>query len=633
MMERLRESVNGIAVKIILGLIICSFLFAGVGGYITAGNVEPVALVGEREISTSQFEQAYQNERQQLQAQSGEIVTTLLNTPSYLNQFRRNVLDRMVNQLLLDEYADELNIQVSDEQIKQAIRDIPAFSSNGIFNNEQYLAALRRSGLTTNQFAQYIRQDLARDYLVKALQSSEFVLDNELTSYYKLQEQMRTVRTLTLPLIDFTAKTKITDEQKKAYYDSNSSQFLRPEQFKISYVELSAESIADMAEISVADAQAFYQDNLTSYGTAERRKVSHIMIEGDDDKAKQKAQALSAQLKSGANFAELAKVNSEDAFSAKQGGQLDWFDKGIMDQAFEDAAFELQNKNDVSEVVQSEFGFHIIQLDDVSLPDVKPFEEVREEILQQLKQQQAVEKFYEQSNLLAERAFEISDTLDDAASAISANVEQTDFVSLADLQGVLANPAVLQVLEEPEVRHDGLNSQSIEVGPEHIMVVRIDDVRPEMILPFAEVDAQVERILLRRNSENAAEALVNNVMTELKEGSDKALLASGYTFSEDNVLTRTSPERDVVALAFTMPIPKQGMSQYAFTRDSMGSYILVSLDAVEDPEGIDTNSQGPLAESILLTMVNADMNSVLEQLKASTDVTYALESILGNMEQ
>lgn len=626
MMERLREGVNGIAVKIILGLIICSFLFAGVGGYITAGNVEPMALVGEREISTEQFEQAYQNERQQIEAQAGDVVTSLLSTPSYLLQFRRNVLDRMVNQLLLDQYADNLDIRVSDEQIKQTIRAIPAFSSNGIFSNEQYLAALRRGGLTSNQFAQYIAQDLAREYLVKALQSSEFVLENELESLYKLEGQTRTVRSLMLPLADFANKADITDEQKKAYYEKNPSQFLRPEQFKISYIELSGEGIAELIDVTDADALAYYQENIEAYGTAERRKVSHIMIEGTDDTAKQKAETVFAQLKSGADFVELAKQYSDDTFSAEQGGQLDWFDKGIMDPAFEDASFKLVNKNDISELVQSEFGFHIIQLDDVTPSDAKPFATLRDEIIARLKQQQGVEKFYEQSNLLAETAFEMPDNLDDAAQAVTANVKQTDFLALNNLQGVLDNQGVLQALQQAEVRYDGLNSELIEIAPEHVIVVRVNEIRPEMILPFADVKTQVEEILVRLESRKLAEALVNTLVTELTQGRDTALLASGYTFTKEMLLSRNSPDREVAELAFSMPIPTDS-SEYAVTRNLRGDPILVALDKVEDPKVLELNLEGVLAERVVINTVNADMNSVLKQLKKSIEITYALETI------
>ncbi|MGL5291858.1 MAG: SurA N-terminal domain-containing protein, partial [Vibrionaceae bacterium] len=244
MMERLRAGANNLVIKIILGLIILSFLFAGVGSYLTGGSAPFAAKVGSVEISQQQFEQSFQNERQQMQAQAGEMFTALMADPNYLAQFRANVLERMVNQNLLDQYAQKLGLRASDEQVKDTIRAMPAFSSNGEFNNDQYLALLSRNGLTPEAFAQYVRSDLVRAQLLNSLQESEFVLDHELKNIYQLEEQTRTIRTLTLPLADFASKVTLTDQQKQDYYQQNSNQFMRPEQYKIAYVELSGEMLA-----------------------------------------------------------------------------------------------------------------------------------------------------------------------------------------------------------------------------------------------------------------------------------------------------------------------------------------------------------------------------------------------------
>ncbi|PKF51027.1 peptidylprolyl isomerase [Enterovibrio nigricans] len=627
MMERLREGVNSLAVKIILSLIIFSFVFAGVGGYLASGTTEPAAKVGDQEISRNQFEQAYQNERQQMQAQAGDFFSTLLSDPTYLAQFRQNVLDRMVNQALLDQQASKLGLRVSDVQVKNEIRSMPAFASNGIFNNEQYLAALRRTGLSPDQFAEYVRQDMVRAQLIGALTNSEFALENELQAIYQLEGQTRMVRTVTLPLSEFADKADITDEQKKAYYEQNPSQFVRPEQFKISYVELTGNSIADLADVTEEEAKAYYEANKATYGTAEQRKVSHIMIQGDDATAKAKAEKVLAELNAGADFAALAKTESDDTFSAEQGGQLDWFDKGVMDPAFEDAAFALTNKGDVSGVVQSEFGYHIIKLDDVKPSDAKPFAEVKDEILATLKQQHAADKFYSLSNELAEKAFEMPDNLDEAAAAVNANVEKTDFVSLADLQGALANPTVLQALQQPEVQEDGLNSNIIEIAPEHVMVVRIDDSRPEIVLPYEDVEAQVTALLKRQEGENAAQTLANSLVKELSEGNDAGLNASGYTFGTESEINRGSPEREVAELAFTMATPADGKSEYGFTRAVNGDVVLVALDSVNEPEAAEISLESQLADRVSRTLANTELASVVEQLKADTKVTYSLEQV------
>lgn len=627
MMERLREGVNSIAVKIILGLIIFSFVFAGVGGYLASGSVQPAATVGNEEISRNQFEQAYQNERALMQAQAGDFFSQLLSDPNYLAQFRFNVLERMVNQSLLDQEAQNLGLRVSDDQIKQTIREMPAFrGATGLFDNDLYLASLRRNGLTPDQFADYVRQDLVREQFVNALISSEFALKGELEALHKLEGQTRTVRTLTLPLADFAEKADITAEQKTAYYEQNPAEFVRPEQFKIAYVELSGEGIADVADVTEDEAKAYYEANKASYGTAEQRKVSHIMIQGDDNAAKEKAEAVLSELNAGADFAELAKTRSDDTFSAEQGGQLDWFDKGVMDPAFEEAAFALNNKGDITGVVQSDFGFHIIKLDDVKPSDAKPFAQVRDDIMAQLKQQHAVEKFHALSNELAEKAFEMPDNLEDAANAVNAKVERTAFVSLQELEGVLANPQVVQALQLPEVRDDGLNSELIEIAPEHVVVVRVDEVRPETVLPFDEVEAQVTEQLKRQKGEEAAEALANTLVAELSQGNDAGLKASGYAFGDETELTRVSPEREVVDLAFTMAAPADGKAQYGMTRAVSGDVLVVALDAVKEPETESISLDSQLAERVIRATANLDLESVIAQLKENTNVVYSLDN-------
>ncbi|WP_028024907.1 peptidylprolyl isomerase [Enterovibrio calviensis] len=626
MMERLREGVNSIAVKIILSLIIFSFAFAGVGGYLAGGTEVPAAKVGDLEISRSQFEQAYQNERAQMQSQAGEFFSTLLSDPSYLAQFRRSVLDRMVDQSLLDQEADRLGLRVSDLQIKQSIREMQAFSSNGVFNNDLYLSALRRNGLSPDQFAEYVRQDMVREQLVNALLNSEFALEDELEALYKLEGQTRTVRTLTLPLADFADQADITAEQKAAYYEQNPGQFVRPEQYKLSYVELTGAGVADVADITDEEAKTYYEANLASYGTSEQRKVSHIMIQGDDSAAQDKAKEVLAELNAGADFAELAKTRSDDTFSAEQGGQLDWFDKGVMDAAFEDAAFALVNAGDVSDVVQSDFGFHIIQLDEVKPSDAKPFAEVRDEIIARLKQQHAAEKFYALSNELAEKAFEMPDNLDEAAASANTNVTKTDFIALNELSGSLANPTVVQALQTPEVREDGLNSDIIEIAPEHVIVVRVDEVRPETVLPYEEVEAQVTTLLKRQEGEKAANALADTLLAELNDGNDAGVNASGYVFSKAAELARMSPEREVVELVFTLPAPAKDASEYGQTRSVNGDVLIVALDSVKDPETESISLESQMADRVARSTANADLTALIAQLKENTEVTYSLET-------
>ena len=299
MMDRLREGVNSIAVKIILGLIILSFVFAGVGSYITGGGNNAAAKVGNTEIGRGEFEQAYQNERNRMQSQLGDYFSQMLADPAYVESFRKSVLDRMINDVLLEQQAESLGLRISDSQIRTMILEMPQFQTAGQFDQEVYQAALRRAGFGPESFAEYMRRDLMRNQLVTALQGSEFVLQGEIDTQSKLIAQTRDIRTVTLSVAELAKSVELTEEEIAEYYQQNPLAYTRPEQAKVSYIELSAEALKGQIQVSDEQAEQYYQEHLDKYSTEEQRKVSHILVQGDDEA---KAQAILDELNAGAGF-------------------------------------------------------------------------------------------------------------------------------------------------------------------------------------------------------------------------------------------------------------------------------------------------------------------------------------------
>ncbi|WP_318462783.1 peptidylprolyl isomerase [Photobacterium leiognathi] len=624
MMERLREGANSIWVKIILSLIILSFVFAGVGSYLASGNEQVAAKVNDKEISQREFEQAYQNQRNQMQQRLGDYFSTLMGNPEYVQQFRKSVLDRMVNDELIEQRATELGLGVSDAQVKQAIIEMPAFQVDGVFNNEQYNLTLRRAGISPEQFAESIRKDMLRQQFLSALQSSDFALNNEVDELRKLESQERVVRTLKLNLADFTNKVTVTDEEAKSYYDENKNQFTRPAQVKVSYIELSGKNLVNNIKVTDQEAETYYNEHKSKYSTAEKRQVSHILVKGDSDASKAKAEALLAELKGGANFADVAKKSSDDTFSAKDGGKLDWFGKGVMDPAFEEAAFSLAKPGDMSGLVKSSFGYHIILLDGIEEPKVKPFAEVKASIIAELQEQQVAEQFYKLQSKLAETAFESPDSLDAAAEAVKAKVVTTGFISLQDEKGVLADQKVQEALQSPEVHNDGMNSDVIEIAPEHVVVVRVDDSREEAVLPFADVEAKVKTLLAQQKGEKQATEKADAIIAALREGKSDVVAKDGLSFSGDQTVTRSGPDANVARVAFTLPKPKDGKVSYGMARDNNGNVEIIALDKVVNvkPSADEVNSQ--FATQVENMFAQQDLAATLETLRESAKVTYPM---------
>ena len=614
-MDRIREGSTGLVVKIILGLIIFSFVFAGVGSYLVGGSQPLAAKVGEREITRNDFEQVYQNERNRMQSQLGEYFSTLLGDPAYVEQFRKSVLDRMVNDALLDNQAQSLGLRVSDEQIRQAIISMPQFQKDGKFDEEIYNISLRRAGFSSDSFAEYLRQDLVRNQLILALESTEFTLDNEVQAQGALEAQQREIRTITLDTAEFANKATVTDEEIQTYYDENKQQFVRPEQVKVSYIELSGNALKEQAPITDDEIQTYYNQNKDKYSTQEKREVSHILINGDEADAN----AVLARLDVGEDFATVAKEESQDIPTAKEGGSLGWIERGVIDPEFEDAAFQLVNVGDHSGVVKSAFGYHIIQLDGIEAPKTKALAKVSAEIKTFLVDEHAADAFYSLQSELAEKAFESPDSLDDAAEAVNAKIVTSDFFSQADAPEVLSNSSVLQAIYSPEVKEDGLNSDVIEIAPEHIVVVRVEDVREEMVLPLDEVKSAVVARLSQSKGEQTALELAQGVISALDKGEVNYLSDNGLSFTKARMITRADELANDV---YRLQKPEQGQSTYAQVMDRQGNHVIVALDGVLELSNDAMAEQ--VSTRLLRTQTQQDLTATLDTLKASSDISYPL---------
>ncbi|ELC9556482.1 peptidylprolyl isomerase [Vibrio alginolyticus] len=618
MMDRLREGVNSIAVKIILGLIILSFVFAGVGSYIVGGSNNSAAKVGNTEIPRGEFEMAYQNERNRMQAQLGDYFSQMLADPAYVESFRKSVLDRMINDVLLDQQAEALGLRISDTQVRSMILDMPQFQSNGQFDQEIYQASLRRAGFSPDSFAEYMRRELVREQLLNALQNSEFILPGEVQAEGKLFTQTRDIRTIQIDLAEFAKNIELTDEEIQEYYKANPDNFTRPEQVKVSYIELSAEALKEQVNVSDAEVKKYYDEHLNKYSSEEQRRVAHILVEGDDEA---KAQAILDELNAGADFATLAQEKSDDFGSVENGGDLGWIERDVMDPAFEEAAFALKNPGDTSGLVKSDFGYHIIKLEELKDSVAKPFEEVAAEIKQEMVDQQAIDQFYELQNELERVAFEYPDSLYDASQAVNQEVKTTDFISQVDAPEVLRSPAVMQAILSPEVKEDGLNSEAIEVAPEHIIVVRVEDARDETVLPLEEVKDQVVAELSRVKGEQEAMELGTQVVAALKEGKTNVLAENNLAFGEQETVDRRSP---LATTVFAMAKPVDGKPVYGQSKDLEGNIIIIELDAVNAE--LDSELEDQVAMQMQRASSQQDLSSVLAVLRANTDIEYFVVS-------
>ncbi len=621
MLERIREGSQGPWAMGILGLVILSFVFAGVGSYINSSASGAAANVNGEKIGLDELERAYQNERSRMESQFGDAFATLASDAAYLQNFRQGILDRLIGEKLLDQAAQEFGLRVSDEQIKLAIVGMQEFQIDGKFDNDRYLALLRQAGFQTNNFRDYMRVDMVRRQLSQSLMGTEFALVGETKAAYQMQQQTRDIRYLNISASKFVDQVNISDDEILDFYQSNISQFDTQQKVSLSYVELVLDDLLSSIVVTDDELTEYYQQNLFDYRTDEERQAAHILFESADenDEISTKAEEVLAKIEAGENFAELAKTFSSDTFSAENGGDLGWFGKGIMDPAFEEAAFALVNKGDVSGVVKSDFGYHIIKLTDVKPEQVNPFENVKQEITLKVKTLKAEERFYEISQRISEVAFEVPDNLDEVADLAGKSISTTDLFSRANAPDVVSNPNVLSSAFSFELIEDAVNSEVIELGRNHIIVVRVAEHEPERTKTIEEVKEQIQQTLAAQSAQQAA----RDWALELKEALDNnedvnpKLAALELSWEEKQAVTRNDSalSQTIVDALFKLS------AKYTSVVDLItGDISLVQLTQVNSAAEANSQQLTSLQNRLASSKSQMMYGAVIESLKAQADI-------------
>ncbi|MDH0137945.1 peptidylprolyl isomerase [Aeromonas caviae] len=627
MLDKLREGAQGKVAKVILGLIILSFALAGVGSYLNGPARTAPATVNGNDISAPALENAYRNERARMESQMGEAFNQLAANPDYMKQFRRGVLDRLIDQALIDDKARSLGLRVSDEQIKQAIVAMPEFAENGKFSNDRYLQLIRRAGMTPEMFRDSLRQDMVRQQLMGAVLGSEFALKGEAEQLDRLYNQTRDLRLIRLAASAYVDGIEVSDAEVEQFYKANSARFMNDETVKVDYLLLDAANLGKNIKVTEQDAQDYYDQHQDRFQRPERRQVAHILIPfGKDEKAaEQKAEAVLAKAKAGDDFAALAKADSSDTFSAKKGGELDWFEKGVMDPAFEKAAFALAKAGDLSAVVKSPFGFHIIKLLAVEPAKTKPFVDVMSDTIARLQSEKAKEQFFAEQQKMADSSFENPDSLDLTAEAMGLQVQSTGYFSQADAPAPLNDPKVLSVAFSEQLRDDNTNSDVIELADGKALVLHIMGHQPKAAKPLAEVKEQVITAIKHDKASEVARGKAQGLLDKLKAGENVQadLTALGLKVDTHTGVSRFAQEMDqnLVTQAFRMPHPTDGKPSVELVTEANGDRVVVALDKVnviKEPSQMVSLLQGQLGQG----KAQADYKSLIDELRKAAKIEY-----------
>ena len=496
-------------------LIIPAFVLVGVDGYKRFNDsAQSVARVGGQDITQAQWDFAHRNEIERIRASAPSVDPKLLDSP----QARYATLERLVRERVLGEAADKAMLVTSDVRLARDLQQNPAIASlrrpDGTLDMERYRQLVASQGLTPEGFEARVRRDLSVRQVEAGVLASAFaapaVADVSLGAFFEKRE----VQVASFPAAEYAAKVTLNDAELEAFYNANKALFQAPESVNIEYVVLDLDTIKKSISISEADLKSYYDQNAARLSGNEERRASHILISAAKDapaaereKAKAKAQELLAQVrKTPDQFAELAKKNSQDKGSAPSGGDLDFFARGAMVKPFEDAAFGMK-KGDISDVVESDFGYHIIQLTDIKAPKQRSFEEVRPGLEADLKTQQAQRKFAESAEAFTNGVYEQPDSLKPVAEKLKLEVRTASNLTRnapAGATGVLANAKFLGALFGDDAVQKKRNTEAVETGPNQLVSGRVASYAPARTLPFADVHAAVrEKLVAARAAELA----------------------------------------------------------------------------------------------------------------------------------
>ncbi|NDP40368.1 MAG: peptidyl-prolyl cis-trans isomerase [Rhodoferax sp.] len=505
-------------------LIIPSFVLFGIDGYNQsrdAGGV--VARVGSHDITQGEWDETHRSESDRLRASMPNLDAKLLDSPAA----RYASLERLVRDRVLAQAADKFKLTTSDARLARNLQENPSIASlrqaDGKLDMDRYRQLVASQGLTPEGFEARVRQDLSVRQVEAGIGETGFatasVADVALNAFFEKRE----VQIANFNAADFASKVTPTDAELETFYKANQALFQSPEHASIEYVVLDLDSVKKSIVISEADMKSYYEQNAERLSGKEERRASHILINAakdapaaDRQKAKARAdELLKAVRQSPDSFADVAKTNSQDTGSAANGGDLDFFSRGAMVKPFEDAVFAMK-QGDISDVVESDFGYHIIKLTDVKKPAQRSFEELRAGIEADLKAQQAQTRFAETAEAFTNGVYEQSDSLKPVAEKLKLEIKTATNVlrqAAKGATGVLANEKFLAAIFNTDSIEKKRNTEAIETAPNQLTAGRVTQYTPARTLPFAEVSRLVrERVVAARAAELAK-----------KEGMDKLL--------------------------------------------------------------------------------------------------------------
>lgn len=636
MLQSIRNKATSWFALAIIFLALFSLTFFGMGDYITSRSDTWVAKVGDEEIAPEQFRQRFQQWRQDMrQRMGGAVDTRMLDQP----EFRRQVLDQMIDEALLRQANERLGIVVPASRLQSEIFAIPAFQVAGQFDTQSYESVLANQGMSPLMFERRMRDDIAARTIPQSVFASTLVTAAEIDAHLRLSEQLRDFAFLRVTAPAQPASTEVTAEERQAFYDANSGEFMTPETVTLDYIEIDA---ATMAVPEQADEQTLrdrYENELARFGTPEQRLASHILIRADGPDADAQRAALDAagelatQARAeGADFAALAREHSADLGSRSQGGDLGWVDRGQTDPAFEDALFALE-EGAVSDPVRTDEGYHVIALRELRAATQQSFEEVRDQLAEEFQGSERERLFAERSGEMIDLIYEDPGSLGPAAEALGLEIRSAGPFRRDSFDGLFESAEVREAAFSDEVLLEGQVSEAIDVSPTRRVAIRVSEHAKSEPRPLEEVAAQIDARIVAERQAQATRAHAEALMARLEGGEPLAGIAASIgaevELGQQVGRSAAAPEQALVAEVFRMPRPADAAPQRRLVALDPG-HALVELTRVVDgdPAAVPEARREQVRTELEQARALAESRALIATLRAAAEIQVAEERML-----
>ncbi|MBI4808012.1 MAG: SurA N-terminal domain-containing protein [Nitrosomonadales bacterium] len=608
-------------VQIVLAVIILTFAVWGISSYQNTSGSDPLATVNGEKIGQQEFEDALEQQRQRIREMAGaSFDPTFFDKP----EIKRSVLEGLVAQRVLTVEARGAGLMPGDEQLAQIIAGIGVFQKDGKFDIERYEAALKERGMNRLGFEARLRQDVAARQITDAYSQNGYAANTVAETLIRLNEQQRIVAVSSLNPETYLKQVQISDADIAAYYEKNANEFQLPERANVEYVMFSADSLSSTITVADSEVKQYYEEHAAEFGTKEQRQAAHILIAvakqaSDAEKlaAKAKAEQVLQQVKqSPAKFPSLAKQYSQDPGSAANGGDLGMFGRGAMVKPFEESVFSLK-AGEVSGLVQSDYGYHIIKLLAVKAAKMQPLGEVRGMIVQRLKSQHAGDKFAELADQFNNTVYEQSDTLKPAAELVKATVLRGVWLSKGQAANDIWTDKALQAVFSEDVLKNKRNTAAIEIATNTLLAARVVEYKPASARPMAEVAQAIRQSLQSLRAAEMAEQQGKEILARLQRG-EKA----GVNWKPAQSMSRS--QRSAVAPELLQAVFSADTSKlpaYSGVASSRGGYLLARIEAVKETGAIDDGKRNGYVQQIRQLTGEELLMAYLADAKKRADIT------------